>query len=146
MIRNMFILFCLLFNSVIFAQENDSSGTIIVKLVNFRNSDGQVKLALFNSGEGFPDKRDKAIALPKSEIVNKKAEILFTDISYGTYAIGVHHDENSNDKFDSNWLKIPKEGYAASNDAKGKFGPPKYRDACFELKTDTLKMVIKVNY
>jgi len=139
-------LFCLSFTSCLFAQQVESIGTLVIKIINFKNDQGQVKVALFDSKEGFPDKREKAIATVKSKIKNNQTDVKFDSLNYGVYAVGLFHDENLNDKFDSNWLKIPKEGYGASNDAKGKFGPPSFNAAKFELKSDTLKIVIKVYY
>ena len=45
---------------------------------------------------------------------------------------------------DTNFLGIPKEPIGISNNAKGFMGPPKYKDAKFELKHDkTLKINIQ---
>ena len=35
---------------------------------------------------------------------------------------------------DTNFLGIPKEDYGCSNNARGTLGPPKWKDAKFELK------------
>jgi len=42
------------------------------------------------------------------------------------YAMAIFHDENENDKLDTNWLGIPKEPISAFSNAKLKtfFGPP----------------------
>jgi uncharacterized protein (DUF2141 family) len=40
-------------------------------------------------------------------------------------------------------MGIPKEAYAASNDAKGFMGPPKYKDAKFQA-TQNKHIVLKV--
>ena len=34
---------------------------------------------------------------------------------------------------DTNWMGIPREGLAVSRDAKGFMGPPKFKDAVFQL-------------
>ena len=140
------ILYIFLASTELLAQETNFKGSIIVKITNFRSNQGVVKIALFNSKDGFPGKREKALKTANSKITNKQAEIKFDNLNYGIYAIGVFHDENLNDKFDSNWLRIPKEGYGASNDAKGKFGPASFKDASFELMSDTIKIRIKLNY
>lgn len=51
----------------------------------------------------------------------------------GDYAVSLFYDENDNGKLDSNFIGIPKEPVALSNNAKPKFGPPKYKDAVFTL-------------
>jgi len=47
------------------------------------------------------------------------------------------HDENKNKKLDTNWMGIPREGYCFSNNAKGPFGSPWFKEMLFEIKGDT---------
>ena len=55
------------------------------------------------------------------------------EIPDGIYAIGIFVDTNNNNKMDRNFLGIPKEQYGFSNNAKGSFGPPSFKDASFEI-------------
>ena len=67
----------------------------------------------------------------------------FQDVPAGTFAIAVFHDTNSNGKLDKNFLGIPKEGYAFSNNVFGTFRAPGFEDASFEFdgnKTVKIKM------
>jgi len=70
----------------------------------------------------------------------------FKDVPIGTYAIAIIHDTNSNGKLDKNFLGIPKEGYAFSNNVFGVLGlPPSFKDASFKLTgNETIK--IKMEY
>ena len=43
------------------------------------------------------------------------------------------YDANNNGKLDTNFIGIPKEPVALSNNARPKFGPPKYKDAVFAV-------------
>jgi uncharacterized protein (DUF2141 family) len=75
------------------------------------------------------------------KVEGKTATIEFNGVKPGTYAISVFHDENSNDKLDTNVMGIPKERFACSNNAKGFMGPPKWDDAKFEVnKNKTLEI------
>ena len=121
-------------------------GTIIVTIVGLRSNDGYVKIALYNSKDGFPDKSEKALKKQKYRIENRISCAQFTELPYGEYAIGVYHDENENNELDKGMFGIPKEGYGASNDAKGFMGPPTFNDAKFSLQRDTLQIAIKMNY
>jgi uncharacterized protein (DUF2141 family) len=89
-----------------------------------RNNKGQVFCALFTSAEGFPKDSQKAIRRETSPVSEKKASCEFLGIEPGTYGVSVFHDENSNGKFDMNFLGIPREGVRASNNARGQIGPP----------------------
>jgi uncharacterized protein (DUF2141 family) len=60
--------------------------------------------------------------------------------------VSVFHDENSNGKIDRNFMGIPKEGVGASNDAEGRFGPPKFDDARFTYRGGLNVLTIHVRY
>ncbi|MBT4518768.1 MAG: DUF2141 domain-containing protein [Halieaceae bacterium] len=64
---------------------------------------------------------------------SEEAVVIFENIEDGEYAAKIFHDENDNGKLDTNFVGFPKEGYGFSNNG-GKFGPPKYKDARFEVK------------
>ena len=134
-------------NSSSFTQQQiPSQGTIILSVVGIRSNDGQVKIALYNSPEGFPDKSEKAIKRQVANIENNACRAVLAGLEYGDYAFGVIHDENGNGDLDTGIFGIPKEGYGASNNAKGFMGPPKFKDAKFVLNSDTLHIEIKMNY
>jgi uncharacterized protein (DUF2141 family) len=59
---------------------------------------------------------------------NGDIELLFGDLAAGEYAVMLFHDENGNQKMDNNLVGIPTEGYGFSNEAKGRFGPPKFSE------------------
>ena len=66
-----------------------------------------------------------------------------SNLPAGEYAIRVMHDVNGNGELDANFVGMPAEPWAMSNNAKGRFGPPKWKDVKFELKgsvTQTLKL------
>lgn len=63
---------------------------------------------------------------------------------YGTYAIMLIHDKNSNCKLDRNWLGFPNEPYALSGHPKFRFGPPVFDDVKFKFNTNG--QIIKFNF
>ena len=123
-----------------------STGTIQISLSGFRNDKGVARLYLHNSPDGFPKKRENAIKAISAPIKRGIAMAVFESVEYGTYAVSVHHDENNNEKVDTNFIRMPREGFGASRNPKSSFGPPKYKDAVFELKFDTLKLEIRMKY
>ena len=75
-------------------------------------------------------------------IHDSKASVTFEQIPYGTYAIKIFHDENSNGELDTNFVGFPKESFGFSNDAMGKFGPPTFEQAKFEIAQPKLELTI----
>lgn len=70
----------------------------------------------------------------------------FSDLPFGEYAVAVMHDMNDNNKMDFHFYGAPKEGYGASNDASGTFGPPSFEEARFKLENFSKTIVIKLKY
>jgi len=62
----------------------------------------------------------------------------------GSWAVLSYQDENDNGKLDRNVLGIPKEPYAFSRDARGRFGPPSFEDAAFELRDEKAVTTIRL--
>lgn len=114
--------------------------TITVNFSGMESDKGKLYVALYNSKETFLKKGFKGDIIPIKE---KKATVVFKDIPSGTYAISTFHDENNNQKMDTRIFGIPKEPIGISNDAKGFMGPPKFKDAKFELNKD-VQMTINV--
>jgi uncharacterized protein (DUF2141 family) len=128
--------------SVVFSQ---STGKLIVDISGFPSSDGFAMVALTNSDESYKGGEDAAVAKTKTMVVGQKAQVIFTNLPYGWYGISLYHDENNNGKMDKNMMGIPKEAYGFSNNAKGFFGKPDYKDVKFELNSAEKQIVIKMD-
>jgi uncharacterized protein (DUF2141 family) len=102
-------------------------------------------VALNNSKESYKSGEDTAIAKTKTVVVDRRAQVVFSNLPYGWYGISLYHDENRNGKMDKNMMGIPKEAYGFSNNAKGFFGKPDYKDVKFELNTLEKQIFIKLD-
>ena len=111
-----------------------------VEVTGLKSNKGQVIIGLYDSDKNFLKKTFKGNV---AQINDKKASITFLNIPKGEYAVVIFHDANTNGKLDSNFMGIPKEDYAASNNAKGFMGPPKYVDVKFKANENkTIKIKI----
>ena len=119
--------------------------SINVTITGLRTDKGKLYLSLYNSEKGYPKDPAAAYRLSFAEIHDGQSTISLAGIPQGTYAIACYHDENGNGKLDANFLGIPKEGTGASNNAKGSMGPPKFKDAKFQVARDT-SLAIKMHY
>jgi uncharacterized protein (DUF2141 family) len=117
---------------------------LTVDLAPLHSDRGRVVVALFNGAGGFPKKPGQACRRAATVIKRGNAKVRFRQLRPGTYAVSVFHDENNNGKLDRDWIGRPKEGIGASNDAKGSWGPPKFKDAKFKLaSTKTIRIRIR---
>lgn len=118
-----------------------------VTVTGLRNNKGYVLVSLFSSSAGFPDKPEKAVRRAKITISNKTSVCSFSGLPAGTYAVAILHDENGDQKMNTNFFGIPKEGYGFSNNVMGSLGPPSYRKASFSYAEGAAQNIsIKIRY
>jgi uncharacterized protein (DUF2141 family) len=119
-----------LFTCIAFIPQTNKD--LSVEISGLRNNKGTLLVSLFRNGDGFPDDPAKAIRKTKLTMGESKiATTTFNNLPSGNYAVVVLHDENDNLRMDKNWVGLPKEGYGFSNNARGAFGPPGFRQASF---------------
>jgi uncharacterized protein (DUF2141 family) len=128
--------------------QSEGSVTLTVHVTGARNAKGQIRAALFQSAKGFPGDASQAIQTQAADIAPQSlsAQIVFTGLHEGVYAVSVFHDENMNQKLDKNLLGIPKEGYGASNNPKKKMGPPDFEKTKFQLSGAGQSLEIRLMY
>ena len=118
---------------------------LVLKIEGIKVPSGYVRLAVYGSAQGWPDKPD--LAVRKVEVPVKQKGTLVIQLGKlpaGKYAISAYHDANANNKLDVNWVGIPKEPYGMSNNARGTMGPPKFSEAQFALQ-DSLVHTFKLH-
>lgn len=120
--------------------------TAPLELVIFtRSDDGHVYCALWPSSDGYPTVRARALFDGRAtQIVEGRARIRL-EPTLGPWAAACFHDENANQRLDTNFFGIPSEGTGATNNARGFMGPPSFEDARFVLTT-TASLGLKMDY
>ncbi len=109
------------------------TGSIAVKVTGINVKEGgKVKIGIYDFKE-FPvvGKEVDGIGL---EVKETSVTYLFKNIPVGKYAIAVFQDVNIDGKLNKNLFGVPKEPYGFSNNKYGMFGPPDFKDVCFEVK------------
>jgi len=115
-----------------------SQFTLKIKITDLRNNAGKVMLQLFDGNE-------KIITREMNDITEKGCLFTITNLKAGTYAVRFYHDENLNQKMETNIAGKPTEGYGFSNNVTGKFSMPPFEKWIFSLKADT-SIVLKTVY
>ncbi len=101
-----------------------------VEVQNVRVQKGVVYVALFRSGNNFP--QGKPMEGRKLDIGGNSVHTTFS-VEPGDYAIAVYHDENGNGKMDKRMFGIPKEPYGFSNNYRPTMSAPKFGDCKFSV-------------
>ena len=88
------------------------------------------------------------IGFLRGKLVHKMPPLVVIDVNGVGYEVeaplSVFYDRNGNGELDTNFIGIPKEPIALSNNATGKFGPPKYEDAVFTLGLEPRVQEIRI--
>jgi len=101
---------------------------------------------LFSGAKGFPRQVSKTIAVVKAQIQDGSATCAFPNVSPGSYAVAVYHDENDNGRLGRGFLGIPKEGAGVSKDAQGAWGVPSFDQAKFVVEAEEERIVVRIKY
>lgn len=104
---------------------------LTIEIIPFSNNKGEVLLELSNE-------KGETTGRYAAGIVEKRCIIIVENLIPGKYAFKYFHDENKNKKLDTNLIGMPKEGFGFSNNAKGKFGPPSFKQTIFIVNQDSL--------
>lgn len=118
--------------------------TVTITVTGVRSGLGQVTALLFAGDGGFPAKEARALMRVRTPASLGTVTLTLSGVAPGDYAVTVYHDENDNGKLDTNWIGIPKEPVAVSNNAKGRMGPPKYKDAMFRVGSERKTLQISL--
>lgn len=114
-------------------------GTVQLEVIGLENFEGQLIIRAY-SGEktwltdGFiMEKKVDLASWPKGEPV-----VLTLELPRGEYALSVIHDQDGDGKLKTYSMGMPAEPVVMSNNAPGNFGPPRYKDAKFQLADEVV--------
>ncbi|MEH6609562.1 MAG: DUF2141 domain-containing protein [Halioglobus sp.] len=158
-LTNCIVLLSLLFiNTATFAEEEAAAvdtaagesgvenATILrVEVTGLEDAEGSIFISAYDSGDTWLGKdtvltREVVIA----EALEEGVVCIELSLPPGEYALSIFYDKNDNGKLDTNFIGIPKEPVALSNNARPKFGPPKYKDAVFTLGSEAATQNISI--
>ena len=117
------------------------AGTVTVEVRNIEKK-GEMHLAIYDNADVFENDNGEKGGAARGIIDGVIEEVGTGTATYrfelpnGTYAIGLFVDANYNNEMDRNIFGVPKEQFGFSNDARGSFGPPSFKEASFTVSGD----------
>ncbi len=119
--------------------------TLVVTVRDIRSSDGEIRIAVYNSADSFLV--DGQVTASRTLSAREgDVEVVFAGLQPGTYAAAAFHDENGSGDFDTNFIGIPREGYGFSNGAEAGLGPPDFEDASVQLNNIASETDLSLSY
>jgi uncharacterized protein (DUF2141 family) len=122
-----------------------TTATVDVAVSGLRSAKGNVLICLTANPKHFPDCGKDPKALKQSVAARNARAIQFANVTPGTYALAVVHDENANNKMDVA-IFLPKEGFAFSRNPAVVFGPPKFGAAQFKVAEGETSQKLTMKY
>lgn len=113
--------------------------TLSVQLSEVQNSKGNLMVSLYTADNFLSAKSHASKAVIPAGAAKKT--VTFNNLTAGTYAVAVCHDENKNGDCDRSVFGFPKEGFGFSNNFKPKFSAPTFRDAAFRLNSNSNQII-----
>ncbi len=124
------------------SKADGKNGNLVINITGFESDNGVASIGIADSEENYENGDNfRGVHAP---IKAKLSQFIVEDIEFGNYVVKVYHDENNNGKLDKAMFGIPTEAYGFSNDARGKFGPPKYSEAVFQFNSSGQEIFIKI--
>ncbi len=121
------------------AMAQDLTGILMVEISGLKDATGNVYIAVYNSDSTWLS--DNTVLSKKVAIAEAlDGDLVRTELQLplGEYALSVFYDKDNDGKLNTNFIGMPKEPIAMSNNAVAKMGPPKYADAVFSLGAEPL--------
>ena len=115
--------------------------TLIIK--NLASPTAPITVGVYGTKNKFPDPKDQLKEYkfkPHGKVLTAK----ISDLKFGTYALALYQDVNSNGKIDKNFIGIPKEPYAFSNNFKPKLKAPDFDDCKFDYSAKANKLTMSM--
>jgi len=118
---------------------------ITVVVGNVQQGTGTIMLGLFDNAQSFPKTISKGTMAQASERdAAGQVRLVLHDVAPGDYAVSAYQDLNGDGKLSTNMMGLPTEPYGFSNNARGAFGPPAFKDAAFTVPAQGVTIELQV--
>jgi len=107
-------------------EPSKSNGDIYLSVSNIPPKTTGLIVSIYRNQDNFLKKADEIYHLPIETIKNN--ELLLKQIAHGEFVIAITADLNANKLLDTKLFGIPNEPVGFANNAKSRFGPPRFKD------------------
>lgn len=106
---------------------------IRIKITRIKKVKGSLVIDLHDDTPEHFLKSSKVLLRIRQPVTANEMSVCMPVAKPGQYAMGIYHDSNDNEKFDKNFLGIPKEHFGASNNPKFGLEKPPIDGSLFEV-------------
>lgn len=107
--------------------------SILVTVKNVKSAEGIITVDLHDDNAAKWLKKSGRVGRVRVPAVEGQTNVCVPVERAGTYALALYHDRDHNLKLNKNWIGLPSEPFAVSNDAPIRLGPPSLKDAALQV-------------
>ena len=113
--------------------------TLTIVIEDIRVASGTIQVQVQASESQFEE--GGAVAQFREPAIEGSITLVAADLPPGQYAVRIMHDVNGNEDLDANFVGMPTEPFAFSNNARAMFGPATWKDASFTLEGEVTQVI-----
>lgn len=106
-----------------------------------REAGGRIAIAVYRDADAFR-RSESPIASRTVARTGGVTTVVIPGLAVGRYAVAAFHDTDANGDLTLWPFGLPKEAYGFSRDARGRFGPPTFAQAAFDLPASGARQAI----
>ena len=116
---------------------------LTLTIENLKSGTAPIIVSVYGVKSKFPDPNGQ-LKEYKFKPTDKKFTTQIRGLKFGTYAIATYQDENSSGKIDKNFIGMPTEGFAFSNNFKPTVKAPSFEQCKFDYNKESNSVSIKM--
>ena len=109
-----------------------------------RAEGGRIAIAVYRDADSFRRSQSAVVSRMVAR-TGPVTTVTLTDLPPGRYAVAAFHDTDGNGDLTLWPIGLPKEAYGFSRDARGRFGPPSFAAAAFDLPASGTRQAIRLH-
>ncbi len=132
-----------LFAAALLLAASPAAAAELTLALSTRATGGRIAIAVYRDGESL--RRGEGAV--RTALVPRTGRITTTTLDglpAGRYAVAVFHDTDGNGRLSTWPIGLPKEAYGFSRNARGRFGPPPFDAAAFDLPAAGARLEISL--
>ena len=133
-------------SGITYSQSTKKAG-LYLTLTNIKNNKGLIRIGMFRSEEGYPDKPFYKFSFEKDSIKNGVLRAFIPLEKNGPVSLSILDDENRNEKMDYILGIMPKEGFGFSNNPKINLkGAPPFSATAVDFTGGIKEIAVRMTY
>lgn len=113
----------------------------LILTLRAQGSGGTIAVAVYANAEDFRASRNP-VATRVVPAPGGATSVTISGLAPGRYAVGAFHDADGNGELTLWPVGLPREAYGFSRNARGRFGPPAFDAAAFDLPAEGTRQAI----